>query len=64
MVVLSDEERRTLNFLARHPDGCDEAVLLTDGFTVRQLSGLVIDGFVAGSVARITIGVGRSPSSG
>jgi hypothetical protein len=39
MVVLSDEERRTLNFLARHPDGCDEAVLLTDGFTVRQLSG-------------------------
>jgi hypothetical protein len=42
---LSDEEQRALNVLARHHDGCDEAILLADGFTVRQLAGLVIDGF-------------------
>jgi hypothetical protein len=47
MAKLSDEERRALNVLARHHDGCDEAVLLADGFTVRQLAGLVIDGFAA-----------------
>jgi hypothetical protein len=55
MVILSDEDRRALNLLSRHPDGCDEAVLLTDGFTVRQLAGLVIDGFATGSVARIAL---------
>jgi hypothetical protein len=45
MANTSDEERRALNLLARHPDGCDEAVLLADGVTVGQLAGLVIDGF-------------------
>ena len=55
MTNLSDEERQALNALARHPEGCDEAVLLTDGFTVRQLSGLVIDGFATGSVARVAL---------
>jgi hypothetical protein len=38
MADLSDEERQALNVLAGHSDGCDEAVLLTDGFTVRQLA--------------------------
>jgi hypothetical protein len=36
-------------------DGCDEAVLLADGFTVGQLAGLVIDGFATGSVARVAV---------
>jgi hypothetical protein len=45
MASLSDEERRALNLLAGHSDGCDEAVLLADGVTVGQLAGLVIDGF-------------------
>jgi hypothetical protein len=55
MAKLSDEERRALVVLSRHPEGCEEAVLLTDGFTVRQLAGFVIDGFATGSVARITL---------
>jgi hypothetical protein len=45
MANLSDEERRALNLLAGHSDGCDEAALLADGITVGQLAGLVIDGF-------------------
>jgi hypothetical protein len=49
MASLSDEERRALNLLAGHSDGCDEAVLLADGVTVRQLAGLVIDGYGAHS---------------
>ena len=60
-VVLSDEERCALKLLAGHSDGCNEAVLLTDGFTVRQLSGLVIDGFAAGSVARIALDGRKKP---
>jgi hypothetical protein len=45
MTNLSEEERRALNLLAGHSDGCDEAVLLGEGVTVGQLAGLVIDGF-------------------
>jgi hypothetical protein len=45
MAMLNDDETRSLEALARAPDGCAEAVLLTDGFTIKQLSGLVIDGF-------------------
>jgi hypothetical protein len=45
MAKLNDEETRSLEVLARGPDGCAEAVLLTGGFTIKQLSGLVIDGF-------------------
>ena len=55
MAKLSDEECRALNLLAGHSDGCDEAVLLADGFTIRQLAGLVIDGFATGSVARVAL---------
>jgi hypothetical protein len=55
MAKLSVEEQRALTVLARHPDGCDEGVLITDGFTVRQLAGLVIDGFATGNVARIAL---------
>jgi hypothetical protein len=44
MASLSDEERRALNLLAGHSEGCDEAVLLADGVTVDQLAWLVIEG--------------------
>ena len=45
MSELDDKERRALDELVRHPHGCAEAVLLSDGCTVRLLSGLVIDGY-------------------
>jgi hypothetical protein len=45
MATLSEEETRSLEVLARDPCGCAEAVLLTRGFTIKQLSGLLIDGF-------------------
>jgi hypothetical protein len=34
MTKLNDEQRRALKVLARHPDGCTEAVLLADGSRV------------------------------
>ncbi len=37
MTKLKDEQRRALRILARHQDGCAEAVLLAEGFSVRQL---------------------------
>ena len=55
MMNPSDDDRRVLDVLARHSDGCAEAVLLADGFTIRLLAGLVIDGFATGSVARIAL---------
>jgi hypothetical protein len=39
MANLSDEERRALNLLAGHSEGCDEAVLLANDVTVGQLAG-------------------------
>jgi hypothetical protein len=45
MAQLTDRERQALEVLARHLDGCAEAVLLADGFTIDLLSGLVIDGY-------------------
>jgi hypothetical protein len=45
MPKLTDEQRRALRLLARHPDGCAEAELLVDGFTIGQLTDLVFDGF-------------------
>ena len=41
MTNLSDDDRRALNVLAHHSDGCNEARLLADGFTIRLLAGLV-----------------------
>jgi hypothetical protein len=55
MMNPGDDDRRALDVLARHSDGCDEAVLLAGGFTIRLLAGLVIDGFASGSVARIAV---------
>jgi hypothetical protein len=45
MAMLNDEDTRSLEALARDPDGCAEAELLTGGFTIKQLSGLVVDGY-------------------
>jgi hypothetical protein len=51
MANLTDEHQRALRRLARHPDGCAEAELLVDGFTICQLTDLVIDGLATGTVA-------------
>jgi hypothetical protein len=44
LIWMSNEQRRALEVLARHPDGCAEAVLLADGFHVGQLAVLTFDG--------------------
>jgi hypothetical protein len=41
---LSDEQRRALRFLMRHPHGCTEGLLLAQGFTVVKLRELVFSG--------------------
>jgi hypothetical protein len=56
MIELNDEERRALDELARHPEGCAEALLLSDGCTIRQLSGLVIDGYAGLQRKRVQAG--------
>jgi hypothetical protein len=61
MANLSDEERRALNFLARHRTGCDEAVLLADGATVGGLAGLVIDGFATAGVTHVALDAREKP---
>jgi hypothetical protein len=44
MAKLTDEQRRALRIMARHPHGCAEALLLDDGFQVGQLTVLVLEG--------------------
>jgi hypothetical protein len=56
MIELNDEERQALDELARHPEGCAEALLLSDGCTIRQLSGLVIDGYAGLHRKRVQAG--------
>jgi hypothetical protein len=41
---LTSEKRRALRLLARHPNGCGEAILLKAGCSVGQLVVLMIDG--------------------
>jgi hypothetical protein len=53
---LTDEQRRALGILARYPDGCAEAILLTDGFHVGQLAVLVMDGFATMRQRRADVG--------
>jgi hypothetical protein len=43
MANLTDEQRRAL--LARSPNGCTEALLMAHGFSIGQLTNLVINGF-------------------
>jgi hypothetical protein len=61
MANLTDEQRRALRRLARHPDGCAEAELLVDGFTIGQLTDLVIDGLATGTVARTALAGRETP---
>ena len=56
MTKLNDEQRRALEVLSRHPDGCAEAVLLADGFHVGQLAVLVFDGLA--EMQRIVTDIG------
>jgi hypothetical protein len=56
MIELNDQERRALDTLAREADGCAETVLVADGSTIRQLSGLVIDGYAGLQRKRVQIG--------
>jgi hypothetical protein len=56
MAKPSDEQRRPLEALLRHPDGCAEAALLADGFSIRLLSGLVIDGYATLQRKRVDVG--------
>jgi hypothetical protein len=52
---LSDEQRPPLEALVPHPNGCAEAELLAGGFSVAQLSGLVIDGYASLQRKRVDI---------
>jgi hypothetical protein len=54
MAKLNDHQRRTLEMLA-HQDGCAEAVLLADGFSIDQLAGLVVQGFAVMQRRRVDI---------
>jgi hypothetical protein len=55
MENLNDEQRRPLEALASYPNGCAETVLLADGFSVAQLSGLVIDGYATLQRKRVDV---------
>ena len=44
MATLTDDQLRALRFLAGHPGGCTEVMLLKQGFTTEQLSQLVFVG--------------------
>jgi hypothetical protein len=44
MAKLTDEQRRALRLLGRHPTGCAEAMLLAHGFSYDQLGALVFAG--------------------
>jgi hypothetical protein len=56
MAKLTDEQRGPLEALARYPVGCIEAELLAGGFSIRQLSGLVIDGYATLLRRRFDVG--------
>jgi hypothetical protein len=51
---LNDDQRRALKTLAR-PDGCAEAMLLADGFSIDQLAGLVVGGYAVMQQRRVDI---------
>jgi hypothetical protein len=51
---VNDDQRRALEMLA-HQDGCAEAVLLADGFSIDQLAGLVVEGYAVMQRKRVDI---------
>jgi hypothetical protein len=52
MTKMTEEQRRALRILARHLDGCAEAALLAEGFSVSQLAVLVLEGLGRGEARR------------
>jgi hypothetical protein len=56
MAKLSNDEGWALDVLAHNFDGCTEATLLAGGFTIRQLTGLVIDGLATLERKSVNIG--------
>jgi hypothetical protein len=54
MAKLNDDQRRILEMLA-HQDGCAEAVLLAEGFSIDQLAGLVVQGCAVMQRRRVDI---------
>jgi hypothetical protein len=55
MAKLNDDQRRALETIA-HQDGCAEALLLADGFSIDQLAGLVVEGYAVMQRRRVDIG--------
>jgi hypothetical protein len=55
MAKLSDEQLRALLFLARHPKGCTEAVLMAHGFPSEMLEELVTTGLAKASPEEMKI---------
>lgn len=53
---MNDEQRRALEVLSRHPEGCAEAVLLADGLHAGLLTVLVFDGLA--EMQRIVTDIG------
>jgi hypothetical protein len=53
---LNDDQRRALKTLAHQKNGCAEAALLADGFSIDQLAGLVVQGYAVMQRRRVEIG--------
>jgi hypothetical protein len=53
MANLNTDQRRALRILARYLDGCAEAVLLADGFSIGQLAELALEGLVETKRAQV-----------
>jgi hypothetical protein len=53
MTKLKEEQLRALRILARHLDGCAEAALLAEGFSVSQLAVLVLEGLAEARLGEI-----------
>jgi hypothetical protein len=49
MAKLSDEQLRALLLLARNPNGCSEALLMSHGFPTEMLEEMLKAGFVKAS---------------
>jgi hypothetical protein len=55
-VILTLERRRLLRMLARHPNGCSEALLMGYGFSMKFLADIVFDGLATAEPSTTQIG--------
>ena len=55
MAKLSDEQLRALLLLARNPNGCSEALLMSHGFPTEMLDEMLKAGFVLASPEEMKI---------